>query len=377
MRVPCLLATLLLAAGVPATAQRLIVTDATVTDLGTLGGPNSWAYDINVHGNIVGAAQAADGTTRGFYYSAGTMYDVSYSSNCSWSEARGINYHNQVVGTCGKLNDVQHAFRWANGVMSLLNHADPNGWPIRSSAVATTDSGLILGSRKFVDDSNMNHFATVWVTNDQFIQLRQSPYGWPNWANDINQSGVAVGYDKDWERPPRWRLQWPNVIEEGIPGPPGALSAYFEPLGINAHGNMVGKYECGYPRCRAWYWDGKSANSTLLGVIPTGDYAVAEDINDTGFIAGYGNRLVPGIPPFVPSTRVDAGFLYHPDFGMYALPAPAINPWVVASCRAFALNERRKGGWLSVAGSCTTGNGNTHAVRWDVTVRYERTPLGG
>ena len=104
-------------------------------------------------------------------------------------------------------------------------------------------------------------------------------------------------------------------------------------------------------------------------------YAIADDVNDGGFIAGYGDRVAPGMPPFIDPSVVDAGFLFHPDFGFYVLPSlPMTIPWLTADCRARALNERRSNGRVQVVGYCTTGNG-ARAVRWDVTVQAERLPF--
>lgn len=40
------------------------------TDLGTLGGESSYAYDVNDQGVVVGASQTADGAFRGFRWSS-------------------------------------------------------------------------------------------------------------------------------------------------------------------------------------------------------------------------------------------------------------------------------------------------------------------
>jgi probable HAF family extracellular repeat protein len=359
---------------------RYFVTGATVTDLGTLGGAQSWAYDINYHGNVVGVAQAPSGTTHAFYYSAGSMYDVNHGSTCAHSEARGVNYHNQVVGTCWFREGTPHAFRWASGVMALLNDVPPSGEVAESTAVATSDSGYIVGQRGVSNPYFFGSEATLWVTHESFVALHPSPFDWPSRVADVNTYGVAVGYEKDSERARRWRLQWPNVVAEMIPGTSGSVGDVIEPLGVNVHGRVVGTSNCdGYPfattNCRAWYWDGMSASSMELGMLSTGTYAIADDVNDGGFIAGYGDRVAPGMPPFIDPSVVDAGFLFHPDFGFYVLPSlPMTIPWLTADCRALALNERRSNGRVQVVGYCTTGNG-ARAVRWDVTVQAERLPF--
>ena len=80
--------------------------------------------------------------------------------------------------------------------------------------------------------------------------------------------------------------------------------------------------------------------------------------------------MVTYFPPF--SMNLDAGFLFHRDFGMYALPRPAFAIWN-GHCRARALNERNAtNGVIQVVGTCDTAYG-TRAVRWDVTVALRST----
>ncbi len=48
-----------------------------IKDLGTLGGPNSCAEDINDNGQAVGAAQEPTGATHAFLYDGKTMIDLN------------------------------------------------------------------------------------------------------------------------------------------------------------------------------------------------------------------------------------------------------------------------------------------------------------
>jgi probable HAF family extracellular repeat protein len=48
-----------------------------ITDLGTLGGPNSFSYSINATGQVVGSSQiAASGPYQAFLYGSGAMTDL-------------------------------------------------------------------------------------------------------------------------------------------------------------------------------------------------------------------------------------------------------------------------------------------------------------
>src|ERR1039458_9086707 len=67
-----------------------------ITDLGTLGGTQSWASGINASGQVVGSAQiAGDATWHAFLYSGGIMTDLGTLGG--YTAAIGINASGQVV----------------------------------------------------------------------------------------------------------------------------------------------------------------------------------------------------------------------------------------------------------------------------------------
>ena len=47
-----------------------------MTDLGTLGGTYSWAFDINDRGQVVGYSGTAAGDQHAFLYGDGAMTDL-------------------------------------------------------------------------------------------------------------------------------------------------------------------------------------------------------------------------------------------------------------------------------------------------------------
>ena len=73
-------------------------------DLGTLGGPESYAMHINASGQVVGYAATDNSNTifHAFLYSGGVMYDLNnlIPSVSGWDlmVAYGINDAGQVVG---------------------------------------------------------------------------------------------------------------------------------------------------------------------------------------------------------------------------------------------------------------------------------------
>ncbi len=82
-----------------------------VTDLGTLGGNESDAKDINDAGQIVGYAKDAAGRDRAFLWQSGAMTDLgTLSGTESWALA--INNLGQVVGEATNAAGRSRAFLW-------------------------------------------------------------------------------------------------------------------------------------------------------------------------------------------------------------------------------------------------------------------------
>src|SRR5262245_19222255 len=99
------------------------------TDLGTLGGPSSWAYGLNDVGQVVGQAATAAFDMYGNHIAHAFLWQNSVMTvlgtlGGDYSEAKGINNAGQVVGesltTNASGNTVWHAVRWGGGAMTDL-----------------------------------------------------------------------------------------------------------------------------------------------------------------------------------------------------------------------------------------------------------------
>ena len=77
-----------------------LFTDGTAADLGTLGGPKSWAYGINTGRQIVGSADTATGVEHAFLNSNARMTDLNSLISSGWTlqQATAINDSGQIVG---------------------------------------------------------------------------------------------------------------------------------------------------------------------------------------------------------------------------------------------------------------------------------------
>lgn len=119
---------------------------AGISDLGTLGGRNSYGLGLNANGTVVGTAQNSAGYLRAFETTAAGLFDLGTLGGSS-SVAYGINDRGQIVGysslsqQCG--ND--HAFLYSGGILLDLNNvlATGSGWTI-DTAYSIDNSGDIL-----------------------------------------------------------------------------------------------------------------------------------------------------------------------------------------------------------------------------------------
>ncbi|HKG26805.1 MAG TPA: hypothetical protein VKB09_14240, partial [Thermomicrobiales bacterium] len=94
--------------------------DGTMIDLGTLGGATSRTAGINDADHVAGVADTADGKRHAFLWKDGVMQDLGTLGG-DQSEAIGINNHDQISGLSTtapgqELGDPgTHAFLWENG----------------------------------------------------------------------------------------------------------------------------------------------------------------------------------------------------------------------------------------------------------------------
>ena len=345
-----------------------VVTSVTTTDLGTLGGSTADARDINNSGHIVGVSTNAFGVRRGFLYDSGLMDDLTATMGLGESAAEGINNRDAVVGYWTDATG-RHAYRWNSGLITPLVEAPPVMAEVQSRAVAIGDNGHIVGQMTYPDAGFFGFtVATMWPDPASYFSLE------PMWeigffstiATDVDLTGRATGWDAFFHDSWLWKpFGPPHVLMPPPPPIPGYETQASDALGVHSNAGVVGGTEfltttgSGFIH-RAVYWNGSSATSTNLGVLPGGKRSEADDINAQAFIAGWSQRMVR-LPAGGVATW-DTAFLYHKDLGMYALPRAG-----KAHCRARALNDRKSSGLIQVVGWCDEGGG-LRAVRWDVTV---------
>jgi probable HAF family extracellular repeat protein len=222
-----------------------------MTDLGTLGGPNSEARGINDLGQVVGRADSstAAGSFRAFVWDSATGMQnlgtfglpVNPSGLNSGSEANAINNHGEVVGTVyslwqGMLNNGMQGFRWSpqNGV----NLLGPMYSGTARQATGINDAGQIVGTSGRINSANV--ILHWYVATDAFLwqsgtttSLGFAMNSTSNVNVSINDKGQVVGSHYLWESGVHIDLN--SVLD------PAAGVTVSQTAGINDAGQIAGQ----------------------------------------------------------------------------------------------------------------------------------------
>jgi probable HAF family extracellular repeat protein len=275
-----------------------------MTDIGTLGGLNREAFDINESGQIVGYSEINPFNPfdyHAFLWENGEMTDLGTLGTAN-SQANGINNIGQVVGQIGG-----SAVLWENGEIIELG-------TLGGSANEINDSGQIVGDAR---TSSGNRRAFLWE-NGTMIDLGTlgGSDSTASIAEDINESGQVVGYAA---------LQGGSIFnvnrhaflwQDGTMTDLGTLDnlPVSEAFSINNAGQVVGwATDGGFSKNKAFLWE----NGVMLdldNLIPTNsgwELQFATGINDVGQIVGVGLR-----------NEQLRGFLLTPESDPAPVPEP-------------------------------------------------------
>jgi probable HAF family extracellular repeat protein len=287
----------------------------TFTDLGTLGGPDSYAGAINDRGQVVGGAAKPDGTYRGFLINPEDTNGDNVPDR--WfrdSDADGANDLMVELPLTGA-GDINNLGQVIGGNVLWTPHT-PNGTTgstttlSLSYAAALNDAGQVAGT---VQIDGADH-AALWhggVTTDL-------GYGT---ANDINASGQVVGDRSQVPYSPSGFL-WTPTTPNGTTGTFTVLPSLYEgsndggyhsssALGVNDAGQVVGvsysvyggeeggTYEFKY----ATLWAGGVPQNLTQQVVPalSEQLGTAVAVSNGGHVVGdmYGFNFTPTYRPFL------------------------------------------------------------------------------
>lgn len=219
----------------------------TVTDLGTLGGTESFAYEVNNLGQIVGASNIteteAGSPTHAFLWQDGDMIDIGTLTGPEgdFSGASDINDSGQIVGQSSNAVGNSVAFLWQDGSMQELPGLTEDNY--NSYAKAINNKGVAVGAS--------------WITTDC-------------------PADIACMHAARWEG---------GQVQDL-----GTLGGHFSTaLAINERGDIVGYSETAEGTLHAFHW--RNGQLTDLGPEPDTEFSSADTVNNRGQIFGSAGPL--------------------------------------------------------------------------------------
>jgi probable HAF family extracellular repeat protein len=310
-----------------------------LTDLGTLGGPNSsvtWNVK-NTQGIIVGISQTADPEPLGEAWSSAAFYSTPH--NVGYINLGFVWQNNQMRGLppfpggnngfATGANNLGQVVGWAeNGIhdpnccCSQVLQFHPAMWTLgpdqihdlpliagdsSGAATAINDNGQIVGISGICDQAvgrRTAKHAVLWQNGTVTDIYPNAPAPWWNTPTAINQRGDVVGFAGDpafvegdilhafmWTRDDGIRQLKPLPNRT----PPHVDS---EAYGINEARQVVGvSCDADLVDCRAVIWDHGNTPKDLNDLKAPGYSAVltsAKDINNKGEITGRATNPITG-----------------------------------------------------------------------------------
>jgi probable HAF family extracellular repeat protein len=128
-------------------SRAVIFSEGVITDLGTLpGGTASFGRAINNRGEVACLSDTAGGAFHACLWRHGVMTDLGTIGG-TFSDSAGINNRRQIVGTSTVAGGQQHAYLFSKGKMTDLNELIPadSGWTL-VAATGINDAAEIVGN---------------------------------------------------------------------------------------------------------------------------------------------------------------------------------------------------------------------------------------
>ena len=311
--------------------------DGVMTDLGTLGGPNSSVPTPvkDDKGLIVGGAQSATVDPLGEFW--------------------GAAYFCTAVN-CEGWQNLQLGFIWRNGVMAELspiggNNSEAFGVNNRGQAIGIAETAIL--DPNCVAPQVLDFEAVIWGPKPgQIEQLPVLPGDSIGAALAINDKGQVVGLSGICVVPTSFAggvhaVLWEKGAVTYLGGFGGAMNN--SGTGINNRGQIVGQSDLpGDTTWHAFLWE--NGKMTDLGTL-AGDFSsVASDINDKGQVVGSSCDVNFNCRAFLweNGRMTDLNTLIPPDSGLQLILAAGINDRGEIAGTAFDPNTGESPAFLAV-----------------------------
>lgn len=264
----------------PTVMGTVLAQEVTITDLGTLGGSGSIAYDVSAGGLVVvGSGYTADGLLRAFRWTAaGNMQNLGILPGGELSTANGVSADGSViVGVSGSVNS-SSAFRWtaASGMVDIGNF----GGELTSASGISADGNVIVGSSRISDIPPVDR-AFRWTSADGMESLGTLG-GTSSFARGVSANGSVIVGNSQIPNGNINAFRWDAASGmESI----GTLGGNFSSANsVSGDGSVI----VGYSRIvstedRAFRWT-EAQGMQNLGVLPGYAESVAYGVSNNGTV---------------------------------------------------------------------------------------------
>jgi probable HAF family extracellular repeat protein len=212
----------------PTEMRAFLWDDGVLQNLGTLGGPDSWAFFINDRGQVVGISYPdsnpssvcdTPGNNHVFLWEKDQMQDIgTLGGSCSWPE--GLSEQGGIVGWSTLAGDfMTHPFLWDRGTLTDLGTlGGPAGF-----GTSVNDKGEVVGG---TDTEDGGFLAFIW-RQGVMTPLRPLPGDCFSIAIRINSKdqilGTSVSCDGSTGRGVMWENGSVTDLNSFVPPESGFL----------------------------------------------------------------------------------------------------------------------------------------------------------